>query len=664
MNRLWLCSIACTLCIPTHAQQHTTWESYIEQNALSEEVESTSLEDLYDELAELAASPINLNTATREQLEQLPFLTTTQINDLMQHLYRVGAIRTWGELIMADVIDPQTLRLLQSFTYLGEVPESHRSLSWQQLAHYGKHETVAYCKIPCYERRGDTQAYLGQPYKHWLRYTYSYGQDVKVGVVGAQDAGEPFFRAPNGGGYDYYSFFVQLRNRRWLRSLVVGRYRIRLGAGLVLNTNYRYGKLTALDLLTRTSTQLTGHSSRSEANYLQGAAATFALSRHIDLTAFASHRAIDATLNADSTTVATLLRTGYHRTQSEIDRKHNTRQTLAGAHTALHYGALHVGLTALYPAFDRPLAPATHTLYRRHAPSGSHFYNLGISYAYTSGRFSMSGETATDDHHAVATLNQVSFTPTSRLSLMAVQRFYSYRYHALFGRSFGENTEVTNESGIYIAARWHAARHLQLTAYTDYAYFPWPRYGTSQSSHSWDHSASALYTRGRLTWQLRYRVKTRQQDNPSHTALISHTTHRLQTYLNTRWGSIEAKTQAQVVYSRHDTDSWGYTVGQQLGYRHGDFHLWGSLSYFHTHDYDSRIYSYERGMRYTFSYPSFYGHGIRYTLLATVPLARRLTLTAKAGITDYFDRDHISSGQQQIDRSSQTDIELQLRMRF
>ena len=160
MNRLWLCSIACTLCIPTHAQQHTTWESYIEQNALSEEVESTSLEDLYDELAELAASPINLNTATREQLEQLPFLTTTQINDLMQHLYRVGAIRTWGELIMADVIDPQTLRLLQSFTYLGEVPESHRSLSWQQLAHYGKHETVAYCKIPCYERRGDTQAYL------------------------------------------------------------------------------------------------------------------------------------------------------------------------------------------------------------------------------------------------------------------------------------------------------------------------------------------------------------------------------------------------------------------------------------------------------------------------------------------------------------------------
>lgn len=664
MNKLLIGCITCILCTSIHAQQHTTWENYIEQNGLAEELESTSLEDLYDELADLAASPINLNTATRDQLEQLPFLTTTQINDLMQHLYRVGAIRTWGELIMADVIDPQTVRLLQSFTFLGEATESRQRLIWQQLARYGKHEAVGYLKIPCYERRGDDQAYQGQPYKHWLRYTYNYGQDVKVGVVGAQDAGEPFFRSPNSAGYDYYSFYLQLRSRGRLRSLVVGRYRMRLGAGLVLNTNYRYGKLTALNLLTRTTTQLTGHSSRAEANYLQGAAATLALSRHLDLTAFVSHRAIDATLNADSSTVATLLHTGYHRTQSEIDRKHNTRQTLAGAHTALHYGALQVGITALYTAFDRPLAPNTHTLYRRHAPSGSHFHNLSLSYAYTAGRFTLSGETATDNHHAVATLNQLSFASTSRLSLMAVQRFYSYRYHALFGRSFGENTEVTNESGIYMAARWNAARHLQLSAYTDYAYFPWPRYGTSQSSHSWDHSASALYTRGNLSWQLRYRIKTRQRDNESHTALANHTTHRLQTYLSTHWGGIEAKTQAQVVYSRYDIDSWGYTLGQQLGYRHSDFQLWGSLTYFHTHDYDSRIYTYERGMRYTFSYPSFYGHGIRYMLQGTVPLGRHLSLTAKAGITDYFDRDHISSGQQQIDRSSQTDIELQVRMRF
>lgn len=36
----------------------------------------------------------------------------------------------------------------------------------------------------------------------------------------------------------------------------------------------------------------------------------------------------------------------------------------------------------------------------------------------------------------------------------------------------------------------------------------------------------------------------------------------------------------------------------------------------------------------------------------------------KLGTTDYFDRNHISSGYQRIDRSSQTDLDLQLRWKF
>lgn len=39
-------------------------------------------------------------------------------------------------------------------------------------------------------------------------------------------------------------------------------------------------------------------------------------------------------------------------------------------------------------------------------------------------------------------------------------------------------------------------------------------------------------------------------------------------------------------------------------------------------------------------------------------------LSAKVGTTDYFDRDHISSGLQRIDHDSMTDMELQLRLKF
>jgi hypothetical protein len=60
----------------------------------------------------------------------------------------------------------------------------------------------------------------------------------------------------------------------------------------------------------------------------------------------------------------------------------------------------------------------------------------------------------------------------------------------------------------------------------------------------------------------------------------------------------------------------------------------------------------------------FYGEGIRYWLMARVNIGRRLMLTAKWGVTDYFDRNTIGSSYQQIDASSMSDLDVQLRWKF
>lgn len=70
-------------------------------------------------------------------------------------------------------------------------------------------------KVPFYERKGDasgTDGYLGYPYKHGLRYQFRYGNSVKLGFVASQDAGEPFFGGRNTMGYDFYSFYLQVKN--------------------------------------------------------------------------------------------------------------------------------------------------------------------------------------------------------------------------------------------------------------------------------------------------------------------------------------------------------------------------------------------------------------------------------------------------------------------
>ena len=50
--------------------------------------------------------------------------------------------------------------------------------------------------------------------------------------------------------------------------------------------------------------------------------------------------------------------------------------------------------------------------------------------------------------------------------------------------------------------------------------------------------------------------------------------------------------------------------------------------------------------------------GLHYALFLRADMGQRWMLIAKLSVTDYFDRDHISSGLQQIDRSSKADLEL------
>ena len=175
-----------------NAQQEQRWEDcYAEVIA----IEGKDEEDIpdYELLCQLADHPININTATKEDLEQLPFLHNQQIEDIMEYLYRYHSLRSVGELYMIPSLGNAYARLLSYFITIGKSNENNR-FSWQDMLHYGRHKVIATLNIPTYQRRGFSEGkYLGGPLKHWLRYTFNYANRLEIGLVGAQDAGEPFF---------------------------------------------------------------------------------------------------------------------------------------------------------------------------------------------------------------------------------------------------------------------------------------------------------------------------------------------------------------------------------------------------------------------------------------------------------------------------------------
>lgn len=643
------------------AQETRPWEQYLNEVMTTEDAGSAAWKQTYELLCELEQHPMDINRVSREQLEELPFLSAQQVEGIMAYLWRYGRMESLGELAMVRELDYSQRRLLTYFIYIDEQDDDRQKPpSLKQVAKYGRHELMATGRVPFYQRKGDKEGYLGPEYRHWLRYQFSYGEQVKAGIVGAQDAGEPFFTNKNKRGYDYYSFYLQLRNMGRLETLVAGNYRVSMGMGLVMNNSFSMGKLAMLQNLGRSAYTLRAHSSRSVGS-LQGLAATVDIGKDMKLTAFASYSPADATLNKDGT-VATILDTDYHRTETEMSKKHNLHALKTGGSLRYQTRGLRFGINTLYTHLDRTLRPNTSTLYRRHHPQGSDFLNLSLDYGYASPRVSLNGETATDRNGHLATVNSASLRLGDRASMMVLQRFYSYAYSALDAQSYSDGGRVQNESGVYLGLAWQPLPALRLNAYTDYAYFAWAKYQVSQSSHSWDNMLQATWQRHHWTFNGRYRLRLRQKDSEDKRTLTSRWEHRARMGADYAGaGGLTGRLQIDGCRVQND---WGAMVSGSLSFTRKWLRLNGGLGYFHTDSYDSRLYLYESGPLYTYSMAQFYGEGIRYWLMLRAGLGRVLMLTAKIGVTDYFDRSSTGSGYQQVEGSSLTDLDLQVRIKI
>lgn len=626
-----------------------TWHQYLEQLGEQEEFENVAWENYEEMLSEYAEHPININTATREDLEQFPFLSAQQIEDIQAYIYQYGAMKSLGELAMIESIDWYQRQLMGCFFYAGDVKQ-HTFPSLSQVAKYGKHELVGYAKIPFYERKGDKEGYLGYPYKHWLRYQFHYGDYVKMGFVGSQDAGEPFFGGKNRLGYDFYSYYLQIRKWGRLKNLTVGKYRLRTGMGLILNNDFGFGKLSILSSLGKMGTSIRVHSSRYAANYLQGAAATLRVAKGLDMSVFLSYRKIDATVKNDS--VSTIVETGLHRTEAEIEKQRAASAFLVGGNINYASNGWHLGATGICYGYSLPLHPNKSQLNKRYAPEGKNFWNASIDYGYVSHRLTLQGETAAGDCGTFATINTASYLFSEHFSLLALYRFYPYRYYAIYSNSFAAGSDVQDESGGYVGLRWTPSSKWVVEMYGDIAYFAWPKYRMIESTYSTDYLLSAVWKPSTvITVGARYQYKNKYQVE----------TQRARLSLGIDKNVWSSKTQVDATLLK---GSHGCMVSESFSLKYRWLRLNGVVGYFHTTDYNSRVYAFEPSMLYSMSFGSYYGEGIRYAFLVKTEIGKHLVVVGKWGTTDYFDRNHISSGYQQINGSAQSDLELQVKWKW
>ena len=662
---------ACSAQNPTESLLEDILEDLSVNNDINNSVNTLNWENELEELSTRLQEPVNLNTATREQLEQFPFLSDIQIEHLLAYIYIHGQMQTIYELQLIEDMDRQTIQYLLPFVCIKAI-NNEPAFRWKTMlksaAKYGKNEVLTRMDIPFYKRKGYKHTYLGPAVYNSVKYSFRYSDRLYAGVVAEKDAGEPFAALHNRNGYDYYSFYLLLKNCGWLKALAVGNYRLSFGQGLVISTDYLMGKTIYASSFNNRSSGIKKHSSTDEYNYFRGIAATVALAKHWDISGFYSHRSLDGVIKDGE--ITSIYKTGLHRSRKEADKKHLFTLQLTGGNVSYQQNRIRLGITGIYYVFNRPYEPEL-TGYSKYNLHGNNFYNLGIDYAYRWHRFSFQGETAIGKQ-GWASLNRLQYSPVQDVHLMLIHRFYSYDYWAMFAHSFVEGSMAQNEQGYYLGLETSPFAHWKFFASFDLFSFPWKRYRVSKASRGMDGLVQATFTpRTNLSMDLKYRYKQKERDltgsKGTLTLPIFH--HQFRYRLNYSLKDVFSSRTTLDYNHFHSQDraaNIGYQVTQMISSQLPWARLFADVqgSYFFTDSYDSRVYASEKGLLYTFYTPSFQGHGFRFSIRLRYELNKHWLFITKFGETVYLDRNEIGSGNDLIRGNKKADIQMQLRIKF
>jgi len=503
---------ACSAQNPSENLIEEVLEDLSVNNDINNSVNSLNWENELEELSNRLQEPVNLNSATREQLEQFPFLSDIQIEHLLAYIYIHGQMETIYELQLVEELDRQTIQYLLPFVCIKAI-NNEPAFRWKTMlkdaGRYGKNEVLTRLDIPFYKRKGYEHTYLGPSVYNSVKYTFRYRDQLYAGGVAEKDAGEPFAALHNRYGYDYYSFYLLLQNCGRLKSLAVGNYRLSFGQGLVMSTDYLMGKTIYASSFNNRSAGIKRHSSTDEYNYFRGVATTVALTKRLSVSAFYSHRNMDGVVTDGE--ITSVYKTGLHRSRKEADKKNLLTSQLTGGNVSYQQNHIRLGITGVYYVFNRPYEPEL-TGYSKYNIHGNHFYNLGIDYAYRWRRFSFQGETAIGKQ-GWASLNRLQYSPVQDIQFMLIHRFYSYDYWAMYAHSFGEGSTVQNEQGYYVGLETTPFSHWRFFVSFDLFSFPWKKYRINKPSRGTDGLIQATFTpRTNLSMYLKYRYKQKERD--------------------------------------------------------------------------------------------------------------------------------------------------------
>lgn len=628
-------------------------------------------EQLLQQLEYFNRHPLQLNTASMEEMQALKLLTDVQIDYFLTYRKMVGKLIDLHEL---QAVPGWNAVLIQRILPYVTIKETVNVKENFKMRLQGEHLLLFRASRILEKSKGFEKfagkTYLGDRQHLLMRYRYQFKDLLFAGFTGEKDAGEQFFRGAQSKGFDFYSFHILLQKMGFLKTLALGDFMVNLGQGLISWQSTGFGKSAEVMAVKRSSPVILPYRAGGETGFYRGVGVTVG-GKRLQVTFLVSRKRISGAVDDSAGFFSAIQVSGYHRTIAEMAQKNRISQVSVGGKVAFKTDRFHVGLNTLYHHFSLPMV--TKTLpYQRYEFSGKNLMHMSIDLQYTIKNIHLFGEVAADQKKHLALVGGALISADPSVDLSLLYRSLPKDFLSIFGNAFSENTIPFNEKGLYFGIAFRPTPSWIINAYSDIFYFPWLRFRVNLPSRGYDYLVQASYHPNKqVELYLRYKNKNKPLHtldygvmNPAVPAIKQNLRFQLNNQL---LPDLVLKTRIEIVWydSGREKIEQGFLGFAELNFQPlVRLQAGVRLQYFETASYSSRIYAYEPDVMYGFSIPAFYNKGARYLVNLQWNISNQISIWARWAQMLYQDLDHIGDGADLIKGTHKSEVKLQCRILF
>jgi hypothetical protein len=590
-------------------------------------------------LEQLMESPLAINSASREELESLPFLSSNQIDSILIK----RPFRAKSEI--RNILGQKTFQLFKHFFTL----EDKKASLNVHVIHRLKFQLEKNIGIK-------NKIYTGSPLENYNRIQIQKEDYLSLGIINHKDTGEEHFT-------DHVAGYIQWYDRKNGRKLLLGNYQINFGEGLAFSSPYLF--LNSADaIMPLQFKNPTGkpYLSVTENKGFNGFYLSYNFMQDFQIVGFYSNNLKDAQIDEETGRLTGIGGTGYHRTAAEKQCQNVLKERSFGfMFTFFRENAVFLGLVINRTNYSPPI-------FFQYSESNK-INNIdlhSISYMKKWGKIIFSGEIASNDMNSYA--QQHGFLISEDQWNFGI-KWWDLPYH--YGSPYGENgsgdfTFWQNERGLYIGIAGAINDYFNLNAYVNYQKDLWRTFFNPMPGWKQEYSLQLNWKYNQPTDILLRYIYINNLFSPAElNKNVIECKNKIRLQIDRKVSSrIYFKTRIEKIFLNY---SYLFDSKQGINLYHdvcfklsSHVKIISRFSSFKTSDYDSRIYEYESDIPGIFANRPLYGKGNKWYLLIKYSPWNDFHLWFKYSKIYFADVAYLGSGNDKIENDTKQAISIQL----